>query len=98
VTNESGLWNTNLANGNEAAYVTAQNSNYAHYLENQGNGNWTQQGNATNPALALTQIPSLYNGKLNVQWVDGHAILGLSAGGICYQTRTGFKESLTGVS
>jgi prepilin-type N-terminal cleavage/methylation domain-containing protein/prepilin-type processing-associated H-X9-DG protein len=87
VTNESGLWNTSLANGNEAAYVTAQNANYAHYWENQGNGNWTQQGNATNPALALTQIPTLYNGKLNVQWVDGHAKSldwHLTVGDICY--------------
>jgi len=73
VTNESGLWNLNHANGLEAAYVTAQNANYAHYWENQGASNWTQSGNATNPALAMQLIPQLYNGKLNVQWTDGHA-------------------------
>jgi len=73
VTNESGLWRTDHANGFESAYVTNQNTNYAHYWENQGASNWTQSGAATNPALAEQLIQKLYNGKLNVQWTDGHA-------------------------
>ena len=61
VTGESGLWNTAHANGNESAYVTNQNSNYAHYWMNQGGSNWTQAGvpfTSTQISTALTQIPN----------------------------------------
>jgi prepilin-type processing-associated H-X9-DG protein len=76
VTGESGLWNTAHANGNEATYVTAQNTNYAHYWMNQGGGTWTSDGvpfQSSQITTALTKVPSRYAGKLNVQWTDGHA-------------------------
>jgi len=87
VTNESGLWNTSLANGLEANYVDLQNSAYIHYWQNQGNSTWTETGGGTNPALALQQIPMRYNGKLNVQWCDGHAKTldwHVTVGNVCY--------------
>jgi prepilin-type N-terminal cleavage/methylation domain-containing protein len=74
ITNQSGLWNTSHANGYEAAYVTNQNANYASYWMNQGDANWTQSGVGTSitPAQGLLLIPQLFNGRLNVQWTDGH--------------------------
>lgn len=73
--NESGLQVLQNLNGNEAAYVAAQNSSYLHYWMNIGNANWTQSGSGTviTPAQALKLGPTLYSGKLNVQFVDGHA-------------------------
>jgi len=87
VSNESGLWNTSLANGQESAYVSSQNANYLGYWMNQGGSNWTQSGGNVTPAQALTLIPSRYNGKLNVQWTDGHAKSldwHVTVGNICY--------------
>jgi prepilin-type N-terminal cleavage/methylation domain-containing protein/prepilin-type processing-associated H-X9-DG protein len=92
VTNESGLTNTALLNGSEVAYVSSQNSNYLHYWQNQGGGNWTASGVASSPATifsARTNIPSLHGGKLNVQWADGHAKTldwNQTVGNICYWT------------
>jgi prepilin-type N-terminal cleavage/methylation domain-containing protein/prepilin-type processing-associated H-X9-DG protein len=87
VSNESGLWNASLANGNEAAYVSNQNTNYLGYWMNQGASNWTQSGGVVTPTQALTLIPQRYSGKLNVQWTDGHAKTldwHLTVGNICY--------------
>jgi len=87
ITNQSGLWNTSVANGNEAAYVTNQNTNYASYWMNQGGANWTQSGGVLTPAQGLQMIPTRYNGKLNVQWTDGHAKTldwHVTVGNICY--------------
>jgi len=90
ITAESGLWNLGHANGLEAAYVTNQNANYAHYWMNQGASNWTQAGvpfTSTQIQNALTQIPKRYAGRLNVQWTDGHAKTldwHQTVGDICY--------------
>jgi len=87
VSNESGLWNTTNANGLEEAYVSNQNTNYLGYWMNQGASNWTQSGGVVTPTQALTLIPTRYNGKLNVQWVDGHAKSldwHVTVGNICY--------------
>jgi len=85
--NESGLQNLGHLNGNEFNYVNNQNGNYIHYWQNQGGGTWTLSQGASNPALALQQIPSLYSGKLNVQWTDGHAKSldwHVTVGDVCY--------------
>jgi len=87
VSNQSGLWNTTLANGLEDAYVANQNSFYPGYWMNQGESNWTASGGTVTPAQALQLIPKRYNSKLNVQWTDGHAKTldwHLTVGDICY--------------
>ena len=74
-TNDSGVQMTQNMNGNELSYVTGQNSNYVGYWMNQGGSNWTQSGQSYSSFLptATTLIQKRHNGKLNVQWVDGHA-------------------------
>lgn len=92
VTNESGLTNTGLLNGTEAAYVSGQNSNYIHYWQNQGASAWTASGVASSSASiasAITNVPALWGGKLNVQWTDSHAKSldwHQTVGNICYWT------------
>jgi prepilin-type N-terminal cleavage/methylation domain-containing protein/prepilin-type processing-associated H-X9-DG protein len=76
--NESGLENRANMNGNEQAYADAQKQDvYDHYWMNQGAASWTLQNPEVSASAyiptALVKIPSLYGGKLNVQWVDGHA-------------------------
>ena len=87
VANESGLWNFGMSNGLEQAYVQSQNPQYQGYWMNQGASNWTQSGGVVTPLQALTLIPNRYNGKLNVQWTDGHAKSldwHVTVGNICY--------------
>ncbi len=92
VSNESGLADTSKLNGNELAYANTQKNNvYSHYWMNQGGSNWTlgEQTASSFIPTALTKIPSLYGGKLNVQWVDGHAKSldwHQTVGNICYWT------------
>jgi len=73
ISNESGLWNTAHANGNEQGYVQNQNVAYLQYWMNQGGSNWTASNGNVTPAQAFQLIPALYAGKLNVNWTDGHA-------------------------
>jgi prepilin-type N-terminal cleavage/methylation domain-containing protein/prepilin-type processing-associated H-X9-DG protein len=86
---ESGLVNTANLNGNEFNWANQQNSAYPHYWMNQGGSNWTLSNGNVTPAQANTLIPSLFGGKLNVQWVDGHAHTldyHQTVGNICYWT------------
>ena len=71
----SGVANPTNFNGNEFNFVTAQNSNYANYWKNIGDANWTASGAGTSitDAQALPLISGFQNGKINVQWTDGHA-------------------------
>jgi prepilin-type N-terminal cleavage/methylation domain-containing protein/prepilin-type processing-associated H-X9-DG protein len=87
VNGESGLVATTNLNGAEYAYVNSQNTNYPHYWMNQGASNWTQSGGVVTPTQALNLIPQRHNGKLNVQWTDGHAKnldWKATVGNICY--------------
>ncbi len=89
--NESGLQVMANLNGSENAYVQAQNPDYLHYWMNIGNANWTQSGAGTSitPAEALKLGPSLYGGKINAQFADGHAhtvAYQALVGNICYWT------------
>jgi len=87
VSNESGLWNFGNANGYEAAYVESLDPSYQGYWMNQGGSNWTQSGETVTPLQALNLVPSLYNGRLNVAWADGHAKnldWHVTVGNICY--------------
>jgi len=87
--NDSGVQNIQNLNGNEYGYVTGQNANYVGYWMNQGGSNWTQSGQSYSSFLpgAEALIQKRHNGKLNVQWVDGHAKnldWHSTVGNICY--------------
>jgi prepilin-type processing-associated H-X9-DG protein len=87
VSNESGLWNFTASNGLEAAYVQSLDPTYLGYWMNQGGSNWTQSGETVTPLQALSLVPSLYNGRLNVAWADGHVKSldwHVTVGNICY--------------
>jgi prepilin-type N-terminal cleavage/methylation domain-containing protein/prepilin-type processing-associated H-X9-DG protein len=87
VSNESGLWNIGHANGYEANYAQSLDSNYLQFWMNQGGANWTQSGGVVTPLQAGNLIPSLYAGRLNVAWTDGHAKSldwHVTVGDICY--------------
>jgi prepilin-type processing-associated H-X9-DG protein len=75
IAGNSGVVNTANLNGTENAYATAQNANYANYWQNIGDSYWTQSGFGTSltPAQSLPLISGFQNGKINVQWTDGHA-------------------------
>ena len=90
-TNDSGVEAIGNLNGNEYSYVTSQNSNYAGYWMNQGGSNWTQSGQSYSSFVpgADALIQKRHNGKLNVQWCDGHAKnldWHSTVGNICYWT------------
>jgi prepilin-type N-terminal cleavage/methylation domain-containing protein/prepilin-type processing-associated H-X9-DG protein len=89
--NESGLQMTANYNGHETAYADSIKPVYEHYWMNQGGSNWTlgEQPYGTFVPTALQKVPALYGGKLNVQWVDGHAKSldwHQTVGNICYWT------------
>lgn len=70
--NESGIWNIGHANGLEAAFLNNLDPNYNQFWMNQGGSNWSQTGGTVTPLQAGNLIPTLYNGRLNVAWTDGH--------------------------
>jgi len=72
VLNESGLWNFGHANGFEGTYLQNMDPNYEQFWMNQGGSNWSQSGGVVTPLQAVNLAPSLYNGRLNVAWCDGH--------------------------
>lgn len=87
--NFSGLTNMAHLNGNEAAWITGPGAQYANYWQNIGGGQWSYGGGVETPAQSVINGPSLFNGKINVQWADGHAkSLNYAAvvGDICYWT------------
>ena len=95
VTNESGIAQTALLNGNEAAYLNGLGPQYVHYWGNLGNSNWTQGATSTGidptvatvPTAGLNEVKSRYNGKMNAVFADGHAkslAYQQAVGSICY--------------
>ena len=58
-------------NGLEFAYANSQNANYPNYWKNLGFSDWTASG--LSDVDAVNKIQQMFNGKLNVQWADGHA-------------------------
>jgi prepilin-type N-terminal cleavage/methylation domain-containing protein/prepilin-type processing-associated H-X9-DG protein len=86
---ESGVVNASHLNGGEYAWANNQNAAYPHYWMNQGGSNWTMSDGNVTTTQADTLVPSLFGGKLNVQWVDGHAKTldwHSTVGDICYWT------------
>ncbi|AIE86395.1 prepilin-type N-terminal cleavage/methylation domain-containing protein [Fimbriimonas ginsengisoli] len=93
VANQSGIADTGKMNGSEVAYADAQGTQYKNYWKNLGNSDWSAgyatRGGDMTVTDAMTKIQQMHNGKLNVQWADGHAkSLDYKAvlGNICYWT------------
>ncbi len=89
VTNASGFTIASHLNGNEATYITAGGAQYINYWENIASGTWSSPGGSQVAATNVSNSLNFFNGKVNVQWVDGHtkslpyqAIIG----DICYWT------------
>lgn len=81
--NASGVTDLSKLNGNEAAYITAQNANYSSYWKNIGDSDWTVSGLSDVDAVEKLKKRE----KLNVQWADGHAKAldwKVAVGNICY--------------
>jgi prepilin-type N-terminal cleavage/methylation domain-containing protein/prepilin-type processing-associated H-X9-DG protein len=81
VTNESGLLQTQTANGNEAGFLNAQGPQYIHYWKNIGNSTWSWDvvpagpgGTWVNtaPATAIANAQTRHQAFINCQFVDGH--------------------------
>jgi len=83
VMNQSGLLDLSRFNGTELAdiqtKVNNQGGQYKYYWKNIGGANWSYSGGETGPLAvgkekaAIELGKSLFGGKLNVQFVDGHA-------------------------
>ena len=86
VQNNSGVTDTSKLNGQEAAYIQAQNANYLNYWKNLGDADWTARGGAGLTDAAAVQAIKKRD-KLNVEWSDGHAKTlpwQQAVGNICY--------------
>ncbi len=89
IANESGLLDTSkFASGEQAALLTnldSQGAQYRFYWKNIGGANWSYSGGETAgshplslgntgmPQLAIEMGKKPYGGKINAQFVDGHA-------------------------
>jgi prepilin-type N-terminal cleavage/methylation domain-containing protein/prepilin-type processing-associated H-X9-DG protein len=83
IMNQSGLLDLSRFSGTELTdvqnKVNGQGGQYKFYWKNIGGGVWSYSGGETgayaagNEAAALAQGKTLFGGKLNVQFVDGHA-------------------------
>ncbi|RYG21086.1 prepilin-type N-terminal cleavage/methylation domain-containing protein [bacterium] len=83
VQNLSGVTDMSKLNGNELAFIQAQNANYPSYWKNIGDSNWTASG--LTDAAAVQALKK--RDKLNVQWADGHAKTlpwQQAVGNVCY--------------
>jgi prepilin-type N-terminal cleavage/methylation domain-containing protein len=86
VTNASGVTDMSKLNGQELAYINAQNTNYPSYWKNIGDADWTAKGAAGLTAAQAVQAIKKRE-KLNVEWADGHAKTlpwQQAVGNICY--------------
>lgn len=86
----SGLTDYSKLNGTEqSSALWKTNGNYPNYWRNIGSGDWSMNTSSQSVADSLAKVKARYNGKLNVQWTDGHAkSLDYQAiiGNICYWT------------
>ena len=77
VFNQSGKLRMDRFQGNELAtmqtMLDAQGTQYKSYWMNVGGSNWSYSGGTVTPAQALVNGPKPFGGKLNAQFVDGHA-------------------------
>ncbi len=77
VMNQSGKLRLDRFQGTELAdtqaYVNTQGGQYQNYWMNIGGSNWSFSGGAVTPAQALVNGPKPFGGKINAQFVDGHA-------------------------
>jgi prepilin-type N-terminal cleavage/methylation domain-containing protein/prepilin-type processing-associated H-X9-DG protein len=73
VINESGFTIASHLNGKEAAYQISGGAQYAHYWQNVAAGTWSSPGGSQVPSVNVTNSLPFFQGKVNVQWVDGHA-------------------------
>jgi prepilin-type N-terminal cleavage/methylation domain-containing protein/prepilin-type processing-associated H-X9-DG protein len=96
VNNQSGLTDLTKLNGTETTYAvwTVNSGFYQFYWQNIGGNGKSLTGefspaDGTTLAATIAQGKSLYNGRINVQYADGHAKsldYGQAVGNICYWT------------
>ncbi len=104
IANESGKLRLDRFQGTEQAdtlaYVNTQGAQYKYYWKNMGNSAWSYNGGesgkyaagTTGTAAALKDGAALFGGKINSQFVDGHAKstdYNQLIGDVCYWATSG---------